>query len=91
MRTLTADYLFAYANQIARNAEAENKGTVYPTIREAARHFRVRQQDIEDACNDYTGPGYLGLIVGIRTGAGIGSYDRRGDCQVEAYKDRDDA
>lgn len=78
--------LFDYADKIARAAETRNQGTNYPTVRQAAKHFRVTQVAIEDACDDFQGEGYLGLIVGIQTNDGLGTYASRGDCQVEAYK-----
>lgn len=85
MSKLTPETLFAFANEYARAAEAAGQGTQYPTIRAAARKFRVTQQDIEDTCGDYIGKGYMGIVAGARTGAGVYSY-KGGDRQIEAYK-----
>jgi hypothetical protein len=78
--------LFDYADRFARAAENADKGTQYPTVRDAAKRFRVTQGAIEEACYDYQGSGYLGLIVGFKTYAGRGEYATKGACQVEAYQ-----
>lgn len=82
---MTPSELLKYADRLARAAENQQKGTVYPSVRQAAKHFRVTQGAIEDACHDYQGDGYLGLAVGIQTGSGHGTYASKGDCLVEAY------
>lgn len=82
---MTPEELYAYANKFARRAEDAGEGTRYPTMRQATKQFKVRLSDIEDACQDYCGRGYLGLAVGFRTGSGYGVYAVKGDCLVEAY------
>lgn len=86
MTAISPQALFDYANAFARKAETQDRGTQYPTVREAAKHFRVSQEKISDACEDWdTKGGYLGIAVGFRTGAGWGEYPNKGDCLVEAY------
>jgi len=58
----------------------------YPTVREAAKHFRTTQRAVIDACEDWQGDGYMKPATGIKVGSGIGSFDRQGDYLVEAYK-----
>lgn len=83
---LTADALFAYANCFARAREREGNGTEYPTVRSAARHFKVSQEAIRSAIDDYSGPGYMGEAVGARYGNRIGLYHKDSH-RVEAYCD----
>lgn len=83
---MTPEELFKYADRFARRAENAGKGTKYPTFRQAAKRFKVRISDVEDACNDWCGEGYMGAIVAIRVGSGVGGIDSTGDYQVEAYK-----
>jgi hypothetical protein len=78
---VTPQQLFDYAS-----AYPETPGRIYPTVREAAQHFRVTQQSILDACDDWCGDGYMKPATGIRVGSGVGSFDRIGDYLVEAYK-----
>lgn len=82
---MTPQDLFDYANKSARLAESKGLGTVYPTVRQAARHFKVKQADIQEACDDFSGDSYLGLIVGFKNSSGWASIDHLGDCQIEAY------
>lgn len=84
-RALDPEKLFKYARTFADRSEASGNGTAYPTVRQCAQRFRVRQAVIEEICSDYIGEGYMGLIVGFRTGAGYGSYSSLGEYQVEAY------
>lgn len=82
---MTPDQLFNYAVGYAAKSVANGKGTQYPSFRDAARRFRVKQSDIEDACNDYSGKHYMQPAVGIRAGgSGVGDLEG-GDRQVEAY------
>lgn len=83
---ITPEKLFAYA--IAYNAEAlkDGRSTVYPTFRDVAKHFRVTHDQIEQACEDWdSSRGYMGMAVGVRSGAGIAAFKSRGEYQVEAY------
>jgi hypothetical protein len=73
--------LFDYASTYPKTP-----GRVYPTVREAAKHFRVTQQAIIDACEDWQGDGYMRPATGMKVGNGIGTFDRKGDYLVEAYK-----
>lgn len=83
---MTPEQLFQYANQYARKAEADGKGTKYPTFRETAQRFRVKHADIEQACEDWDqSNGYLAPAVGVRCGAAIGTFTSKGDWLVEAY------
>lgn len=82
---MTPDDLFKYAASYAGESEAAGRGTQYPTVREAARHFRVTQVEISDQCDDWQGDGYMKLATGIRVGSSVGSFENLGDCLVEAY------
>jgi len=86
-RALTPDSLFEYANSYARASEVAGNGTRYPTFRAAARHFRVRLSDIEDACENYIGDNYMKPAVGFRSPAGWGSHATMGDWLVEAFRE----
>jgi hypothetical protein len=87
MKKLTPATLFDYADKYARAAEATDQGTVYPTMREATRHFRTTQDVIEETIGDYCDGGYLGLAVGFKNGNGYATYKHRGDYRIEAYKE----
>jgi len=82
---LTPQALFEYANSFTYASEKADRGTLFPTFRQAAKHFRVRLTDIEDAIEDYNGEGYMGAAVGFRCGNGVGYYEKKGDYLVEAY------
>ena len=82
---LTPEALFGYACKSAKASEDADRGTQYPTFRQAARHFRVRLSEIEDACQDYQGDGYMKPATGFRTFSGHGSFEHQGDWLVEAY------
>jgi hypothetical protein len=88
MKKLTAAALFTWADQYARAAEAADRGTVYPTMREATKQFRTTQDAIEETVGDYCGDGYLGIAVGFKNGNGHATYKHRGDYRIEAYKDQ---
>jgi hypothetical protein len=49
-----------------------------------AAHFGVTQKAVIDAAEDYSGPGYMGLVVAYRTWRGVCSLPRS-DWRVEAY------
>lgn len=59
-----------------------------PTVAEAAKRFRVRQQDVLDAVEGVdprdVGGDYFGYNVGIQCGSGYGEYDRIGEYTLEA-------
>jgi len=60
---------------------------VNPTLRQVAKRFRVTYDDIETACSDYLGEGYLGIAVAVGiSGHGYANLTPRGSQQVEAYK-----
>jgi hypothetical protein len=83
---MTPDQLFEFADKYARQAEADGRGTRYPTFREVARHFRVTHAAIEQACEDWdSAKGYLKPAVGIKVGNSIGEFARKGEYLVEAY------
>ena len=84
---MTPEELFAYVDRFARRAEKAGKGTQYPTYRQVAKRFNVKHDDIEEAIDDYQGDGYLGSVVGYRTGGGWYGIETRGARKVEAYSD----
>jgi acyl carrier protein phosphodiesterase len=59
----TADKLWQYARRLALHSEYRGFGTKYPTVREAARHFKCRQSEIVEATEDdmYPHDRYLGV------------------------------
>lgn len=80
--------LFAYADGYARAQERAGNGTEYPTVRAAALHFKVSQEAIRSAADDYCGAGYMGVAVGARYGNRIGLYANSAH-RVEAYGDEE--
>lgn len=83
---LTASALFEWADRYARRQEKADRGTVYPTLRQAARRFGARLDDIEDAADQGVDDGYLGIAVAMGV-QGVGHYDlSRADRLVEAYR-----
>ena len=82
---VTPATLFKYVDKFARRHENTGKGTVYPTLRQTAKHFRTTISEIEEVADDYCELGYLGLVVGVGIpGAGYADL-LRGQWQVEAY------
>jgi hypothetical protein len=61
MSVVLTDDLFRYADKFARKGERNGCGTKYPTVAQAAKRFRCRQVDIQDASEGYTDLGYLAL------------------------------
>ncbi len=87
---LNPEDLFRYADRYARRAEAAGKGTQYPTFRMAAKRFRVPMDEIEQACADYQGDGYMQPATGYGVGGNVGMRGAariatRGEWLVEAY------
>lgn len=87
---LDPEKLFQYADRYARRSEAAGKGTKYPTFRMAAKRFGVALDEIEQACDDYQGDGYMQPATGLSVGGNVGmrgaaSFATRGEWLVEAY------
>lgn len=82
---ITPEKLFAYATKFCKRAENAGRGSQFPTFRQAAKHFRVSVKQVNDACQDWTGSGYMSAVVGFRTGSGISTIESQKDYQVEAY------
>lgn len=82
---LTPQALFDWACAHSRTQEALGRGSQYPTFADAAKHFGVRLDAVEDACNDWSGPGYMAAGVAVRTGAGNSARTGRSQWVVEAY------
>lgn len=87
---LEPEELFAYANRYARRAEAADRGTQYPTFRQAAKRFGVSLDAIEQACENYQGGGYMKPATGLGVGNNVGmrgtaTFATRGEWLVEAY------
>ncbi len=85
---MTPQELFDYADRFATKHEAKGKGTVYPTLRQAAKRFRCTYDDIQDAVDGWQADeGYLGIAVatGI-SGAGYANIIPRGAQLIEAYR-----
>lgn len=77
---MTPQQLFAFASGFAQTQRS------YPSVRDAARHFRTSQQAVLDACDDWHGEGYMQPAVGLRSGCGVGVFESPGDYLVEAYE-----
>jgi len=85
---MTPQELFDYADRFATKHEAKGKGTVYPTLRQAAKRFHCTYDDIQDAVDDWQGDtGYLGIAVAIGIpGQGSADIAPRGAQLIEAYR-----
>jgi hypothetical protein len=83
---VTPRELYDYASKYARRKEREGLGTQYPTVRQTKRRFRLGLDEIESACADYDGEGYLGIAVAWRGGSGgCATIENPNDYMVEAY------
>lgn len=85
---LTPRSLFEWADRYARRREARGDGTVYPTLRQAARRFRARLDEIEAAADEGVSDEdvYLGVAVAVGI-QGVGCADlKRSERLVEAYR-----
>lgn len=89
MKTLDSNKLFEYAMQFCKDSIANGKGSDFPTFREVSRKFRVKLEEVQNAIDDFSANGqqYMDAIVGIKTGAGYGTFDNVGDHKVEAWDD----
>lgn len=84
---MTPEQLFDFANGFARRAETAGAGTTYPTFRDAAKRFKVRHDEIEQACQDWDqSGGYMQPAVGVGGSGGATAFACRGDWLVEAYR-----
>lgn len=80
--------VFRYAERFASRAEAAGRGTQWPTLQQAARRFRCRISDVEEAVegSSLDGDHYFGIAVAVGiSGVGYAPHDHRGECQIEAY------
>lgn len=82
--------LAIYADAFATRHERRDKGTIYPTVRQAAKRFKCRQQDVLDCIDGCVPEGfeYFDIAVGMRTGSGVGDFDNEGDYLIEAERSR---
>lgn len=84
---VTADQLFSFANEYARQNERDGHGSSYPTLAEVSKHFNCSMRKVEEVANEHTTLGYLGLIVARgRPGFGWGTIGRKADWLIEAYE-----
>jgi len=90
MKTVNSNDLFNYALQFCKDSIAKDRGSDFPTFREVAKKFRVRMAAIQEAIEDFENDRnrYMDTIVGVRCGAGIGSFKNMGDYKVEAWDER---
>lgn len=86
--------LFDYAVAYRRRAESNGRGSQFPTIRQAARRFSMKQGDVlslAEAGDDISGCDYFGVAVGVGiAGSGWAEHDRIGDYVIEAWEDAAD-
>lgn len=85
MTSVIPEKLFAYASRFSKRAEAAGSGKTYPTLRQAARRFKVPMSAIEDAIDDWTGDGYMRAAVAEGLSGGIFVFESKTDWLVEAY------
>lgn len=89
---MEATKLFNYARNYADKAERTGRGTQFPTVRQAAKRFKVPQDDILDVveCAEVSlipGADYFALAVAVGiSGVGHRGYDSPADYQLEAYR-----
>jgi DNA-binding transcriptional MocR family regulator len=83
---MSPDNLFNYAVKFCKDAEAAGLGSKYPTFRQVARRFKVTHDQIEQACEDWQGEGYMRPAVGFRSNSGYATFKTRGEHLVEAYR-----
>lgn len=84
---ISSEQLFRYALAFSKRAQARGDNRLFPSFRQAAKRFKTTLDTIEDAIQDYTGPGYMGAVVGIKTYSGYGDIKNRGDYLVEVDDD----
>ena len=63
---VTAQQVFDYADRYARRHENTGKGTQYPTVRQAARRFKVKQATIRRIVEGSEGCGWHGFVTNGR-------------------------
>jgi hypothetical protein len=86
-RYLTRERLFTYASKFTRRHERHGEGTIYPTMRQAAKYFGVSIDQIEEVADEgLEGERYLGLATAVRAGSGVANIEPRGAWLVEAYE-----
>lgn len=80
--------IFKYADKYARRHEAAGNGTRYPTVRQAARRFKVPQSVIRGTVEGaYIEGTYFALATALGI-PGVGAYElAEADHQIEAYRD----
>jgi vacuolar-type H+-ATPase catalytic subunit A/Vma1 len=89
---LDAASIFRYARRYADRHEKAGRGTQFPTVRQAAKRFGVKQSEIEEVVysvdhSEINGCEYMGLSVGCRIRAGWATHDSLGDFEIEAYRE----
>lgn len=72
--------LFDYARNYQKKHTAQ-----YPTFRQAAKHFGVTLDAVEQACEDWLGPEYMQPVVAFIRGKGVESIGQKADWLIEAY------
>lgn len=80
---MKAEDLYGYADRFATRHENAGEGTVYPTLRQCARRFRVTVAEVESVANEGIANGYLGVCIGL-LGSGYAEFPRS-EWTVEAY------
>lgn len=86
-RTLSPDEVFDHAVAFHAKAVGEGKSVAaqYPKLKDVARHYGVRQEEVEDLVEEGSSKGYLGLIVGFGGQLGHGYIEKPEDRMIEAY------
>lgn len=83
---MTPEQLFNYVSSYASKKEASGEGTQYPTFAQIRNRFSCTNDDIEDACNMYSGTGYMQPGVGVCNNSGYYEEKYRSNWVVEAYE-----
>lgn len=68
---LSPDSVYAFVVDYANKHTPKYRPREFPTIKTVADHFGVSMRKIEDDCEDFQGPGYLGIAEAIRGLGGI--------------------
>ncbi len=86
-KALRPDDIFDYAAAFHAKAVADGKSLVlrYPKLKDVARKYRVRQEEIETLVEEGSKKGYLGIVAGFGGARGYWVIPVPGDRMIEAY------
>lgn len=82
---MTPDQLFSYVTSYSTRRIASGRTGCYPTVATVMRRFKVSTEAIETAIEDFTGSGYLGLVVATACRDGCAEIEVPNKRLIEAY------